>query len=54
MINYIKAHKLTAENFQEINEVLWTDDKYMKPVEIDAWLMFGKQFQISYRPGKKY
>lgn len=41
MINYIKTHNITAEQFIEINEVLWADDQYMKPVEVDAWLMFG-------------
>lgn len=44
MINYIKTHKLTYEDFKKIDEVLWNDDKYMKPVEIDAWLMFGKYY----------
>ncbi|XP_055309220.1 uncharacterized protein LOC129573066 [Sitodiplosis mosellana] len=40
MINYIKTHNITAEHFVKIKEVLWSDDKYMKPVEVDAWLMF--------------
>lgn len=41
MINYIKTHKLTAERLKGLTEVLWNDEKYMKPVEMDAWLMFG-------------
>lgn len=42
MINYIKTHSVTAESFAGINEVLWNDDKYLKPVEVDSWLMFGR------------
>lgn len=41
MINYIKTHNISAECFKEIKERLWNDDKYMKPVEIDQWIMFG-------------
>lgn len=41
MINYIKTHNITAECLIGINEVFWNDDKYMKPVEVDEWLMFG-------------
>lgn len=42
MINFIKTHKTTADDLIKTNEVLWNDDKYMKPVEVDSWLMFGK------------
>lgn len=42
MINYIKTHKLTADDLTKTEAVLWSDDKYMKPVEVDPWLMFGK------------
>lgn len=41
MINYIKTHKITADNFLSMNQVLWNDDAYLKPVDVDAWLMFG-------------
>lgn len=41
MINYIKTHKTTADRLVSINEVLWNDDTYLKPVEVDSWLMFG-------------
>lgn len=44
MINYIKKHNITADNMLKINEVLWNDDEYMKPVEVDPWLMFGSYF----------
>ncbi|XP_031623582.1 protein arginine N-methyltransferase 1 [Contarinia nasturtii] len=40
MINYIKKHNITAESLIKINQVLWNDDEYMKPVEVDPWLMF--------------
>lgn len=42
MINYIRTHSVTLDTFTGINEVLWKDDKYMKPVEVDSWLMFGE------------
>lgn len=48
MINYIKTHSLTAEKLLEINEVAWNDDKYMKPVEVDSWLMFGRNFKTDF------
>lgn len=41
MINYIKTHKITDKDLLQVNEVLWNDDKYLKPVEVDAWLMYG-------------
>lgn len=31
-----------ADRFRSLNEVQWSDDIYMKPVEVDSWLMFGK------------
>lgn len=46
MINFIKTHKTTADDLIKTNEVLWNDDKYMKPVEVDPWLMFGKCLKI--------
>lgn len=48
MINYIKSHKVSAEKLAGLSEVLWNDDKYMKPVEVDSWLMFG-MLEISWR-----
>lgn len=42
MINYIKTHKVSADQFVSMAEVLWNDDAYMKPVEVDSWLMFGR------------
>lgn len=43
MINYIKTHKLTAEQFIELNKIVWNDEKYMKPFdEAIQWLTFGK------------
>lgn len=41
MINYIKTHKSTAEDLLQLKNVLWYDEKYLKPVEVDAWLMYG-------------
>lgn len=41
MINFIKTHKTTADQFLSMFEVLWNEDTYMKPVEVDSWLMFG-------------
>lgn len=42
MINYIKTHKVSADSLLSMKEVLWNDDTYMKPVEVDSWLMFGR------------
>lgn len=47
MINYIKTHKSTAEDVLQMNEVHWNDDKYLKPVDVDAWLLYG-MFDFSF------
>ncbi|XP_063358140.1 protein arginine N-methyltransferase 3-like [Cydia amplana] len=40
LINYIKTHKPTADAVMNSAEALWEDEKYLKPVENDDWLMF--------------
>lgn len=40
MINYIKANKPNPNVLLEANEPLWVDDKYLKPIENDDWLMY--------------
>lgn len=41
MINYIRLQKLTAEQFNRIDTMLWHDNIYLKPVlDNDVWLMF--------------
>lgn len=40
MINYIKTHKPTADVIINAKQPLWEDDKYLKPVDNDEWLMF--------------
>lgn len=42
MINYIRTHKSTAESVIALTEQPWNDDKYLKPVQVEPWLMFGK------------
>lgn len=40
MINYIKTHKTTPEAIMSLKHAVWDDDRYLKPVENDEWLMF--------------
>lgn len=40
LINYIKTHKPTADQIMKASKPLWDDEKYLKPVENDEWLMF--------------
>lgn len=42
MINYIRTHKVEPTIIANAKSQLWADDIYLKPVTIDAWLMFGK------------
>lgn len=40
MINYIRREGVDAEVFRSGTSAFWTDDKYLKPVENETWLMF--------------
>uniref|UniRef100_A0A1Q3F1J6 type I protein arginine methyltransferase n=1 Tax=Culex tarsalis TaxID=7177 RepID=A0A1Q3F1J6_CULTA len=40
MINYIRREKPEAVVFRSGTSAFWTDDKYLKPVENETWLMF--------------
>ncbi|XP_063376630.1 protein arginine N-methyltransferase 1-like [Cydia fagiglandana] len=40
LINYIKTHKPTADAVMNAAKALWDDEKYLKPVDNDDWLMF--------------
>ncbi|KAM3964708.1 arginine methyltransferase 3 [Aphomia sociella] len=40
LINYIKTHKSKPEDILKTTKPLWDDEKYLKPVENDDWLMF--------------
>ncbi|XP_063617351.1 protein arginine N-methyltransferase 1-like [Cydia splendana] len=40
LINYIKTHKPTADAVMNATIALWDDEKYLKPVDNDEWLMF--------------
>ncbi|XP_026757196.2 protein arginine N-methyltransferase 1 [Galleria mellonella] len=40
LINYIKSHKPNPEDILNTTKPLWDDEKYLKPVENDDWLMF--------------
>lgn len=40
MINYIKTHKSKPEDITNATRSLWEDEKYLKPVDNDEWLMF--------------
>lgn len=40
LINYIKTHNSTAEEIMGAEKSVWDDEKYLKPVGNDEWLMF--------------
>ncbi|XP_059058167.1 protein arginine N-methyltransferase 3 [Achroia grisella] len=40
LINYIKSHKPNPDFIVNATMPLWDDEKYLKPVENDDWLMF--------------
>lgn len=42
MINYIRVKNVDATAIASADSQLWNDDVYLKPVEVDAWLMFGE------------
>lgn len=42
MINYIRVKNVDATVIASADSQLWNDDVYLKPVEVDAWLMFGE------------
>lgn len=42
MINYIRMKNVDASEIASIDSLVWNDDAYLKPVEVDAWLMFGE------------
>uniref|UniRef100_U5EY54 type I protein arginine methyltransferase n=1 Tax=Corethrella appendiculata TaxID=1370023 RepID=U5EY54_9DIPT len=39
MINYIRIEKPDAKKFLDANEIFWDDEKYLKPLESESWLM---------------
>lgn len=40
LINYIKTHKPTPETVMSLKKAVWDEEKYLKPVENDEWLMY--------------
>lgn len=42
MVNYIRIKNADASFMATVDSQVWHDDVYLKPVEIDAWLMFGQ------------
>lgn len=46
MINYIRTHRIESTQLQNLNPSLWDNDDYLKPVLVDAWLLYG---MIRYR-----
>nr|XP_022903884.1 protein arginine N-methyltransferase 1 [Onthophagus taurus] len=40
MINYIRKHKPEPKTITESCSVLWEDDEYLKPGEMESWLMY--------------
>lgn len=41
MINFIRMNKIEPSVIKNALEITWNDDVYLKPVQIDLWLMFG-------------
>lgn len=44
MINYIRTHRIEPKMFSTAENCFWDDEKYLKPVEYDDWLTFGKYY----------
>lgn len=40
LINFIKVNKPNSEVIAKTDKILWADEKYLKPVDNDDWLMF--------------
>lgn len=45
MINYIRVTNVDASVIASIDSQVWNDEEYLKPVVVDAWLMYG-EFQL--------
>lgn len=45
MINYIRVENAEASVIASIESQVWNDEVYLKPVVVDAWLMYG-EFQL--------
>ncbi|CAG4997579.1 unnamed protein product [Parnassius apollo] len=55
LINYIKTHKPKAEDIMSFSTAQWNDEKYLKPVDNDEWLMFDfESLAESVSPPKSY
>lgn len=42
MVNYIRLHKPDPKIITESCVALWDDDVYLKPGEMEPWLMYGR------------
>lgn len=40
LINYVKTHKPSSDAIMNAEKALWDDEKYLKPVDNDEWLMY--------------
>lgn len=40
-MNYIRTNTAGPEDFVSATTCFWDDEKYLKPVEFEEWLMFG-------------
>ncbi|SPP83944.1 protein arginine N-methyltransferase 1 [Drosophila guanche] len=40
LINYIRVCKISAEQLLSTEQILWDDEKYLKPVEYEPWLCY--------------
>lgn len=43
MVNYIRLQKPDPKILTESSVALWDDDVYLKPGEMETWLMYGKK-----------
>lgn len=44
MINYIRLHKPDPGIITESCVALWEDDVYLKPGQMESWLMYGMSY----------
>lgn len=42
MVNYVRLHRPDAKTVAESGASLWEDEVYLKPGEMESWLMYGK------------
>ena len=47
MVNYIRLRKPDPKDLVASTVALWDDDKYLKPGEMESWLMYGESTPVN-------